>query len=142
MSTKPSLSITRRLNASSAKVYDAWTKPEVLMRWFGPDDTKVVRAETDVRVGGRFNIVFRGDDGEIHDVSGIYREVVPGRRLVFTWTWISTPERESMVTVALAPDGDGTVLILSHEAFINETVRDNHQSGWSQGLDKLEALFA
>ncbi len=142
MSTKPSLAIRRRLNAPPARVYDAWTRPEVLVRWFGPGDTRVVRAEADVRVGGRFNIVFEGDDGEIHDVSGTYREVVANRRLVFTWTWISTPERESVVTVALAPDGDATLLVLTHEAFFNETVRDNHRSGWSQGLDKLEALFA
>lgn len=142
MSTKPSLAIRRRLNAPPSRVYDAWTRPDVLMRWFGPDNTTVIRAETDVRVGGRFNIVFQGDDGETHDVSGTYREVMPNERLVFTWTWISTPERESLVTVVLTPDGGGTRLVLTHEAFINETVRDNHQSGWSQGLDKLEALFA
>ena len=62
---------------------------------------KSLRAEADVRVGGRYRIVVRTPDGEEHDVSGVYREVVPNEKLVFTWAWRSTPERESLVTIAL-----------------------------------------
>jgi uncharacterized protein YndB with AHSA1/START domain len=102
---------------------------------------KAVRAEADVRVGGRFRIVAHAADGEEHDVSGVYREVVPDAKLVFTWAWRSTPERESLVTVALAPDGDGTVLTLTHEQFFDELARDRHRSGWSGALDKLEAYL-
>ena len=98
-----------------------------------------MRAETDVRVGGRFRIVFRGPDGEEHDVGGVYREVVPDQKLVFTWAWRSTPERESLVTVALKRDGDGTLLTLLHEQFFDEAARDRHGRGWNGTLDKLES---
>jgi uncharacterized protein YndB with AHSA1/START domain len=140
---KPSLTLKRRLSAPPAKVYAAWTDPQHLKRWWGPGDAdETVLAETDPRVGGRFRIVFRTTDGDEHDVSGSYREVVPEAKLVFTWAWRSTPERESLVTVLLKGDGDGTLLTLVHEQFFDEPARDRHRQGWSGALDKLERLFA
>jgi uncharacterized protein YndB with AHSA1/START domain len=84
----------------------------------------------------------RGADGAEHAVSGRYLEVIPDAKLVFTWTWRSAPERESLVTVALRPDGDGTLLTLTHEQFADEDARDKHASGWTSGLDGLERYFA
>jgi uncharacterized protein YndB with AHSA1/START domain len=139
VSSKPSLILKRRLNAPPSKVYGAWTDCAKISHWFGPEDAEILRAETDVRVGGRFRIVFRGPDGEEHDVGGIYREVVPDQKLVFTWAWRSTPERESLVTVALKRDGDGTLLTLLHEQFFDEAARDRHGRGWNGTLDKLES---
>ena len=57
-------------------------------------------------------------DGEQHDVSGVYREIVPNEKLVFTWAWKSTPERESLVTVMFKPDGAGTMLTLIARAVL------------------------
>jgi uncharacterized protein YndB with AHSA1/START domain len=139
---KPSLTLKRRLNAPPAKVYAAWTDPAKIAGWFGPGEVRSVRAETDVRVGGRYRVVMQASDGETHDVSGVYREVVPNEKLVFTWAWRSTPERESLVTVLLKPDGDGTLLTLMHEQFFDELARDRHQSGWTGALDKLEKFVA
>jgi uncharacterized protein YndB with AHSA1/START domain len=139
VSSKPALTLKRRLNAPPAKIYRAWTDAAKISRWFGPEAAEMLRAETDVRVGGRFRIVFRGPDGEEHDVGGVYREVVPNQKLVFTWAWRSTPERESLVTVALKRDGDGTLLTLLHEQFFDEAARDRHGRGWSETLDKLES---
>ncbi len=140
--TKPSLTLKRRLNAPLAKVYAAWTEPEKLARWFGPDAGAVQHAEADVRVGGRYLVIFHTEDGEEHHVSGVYREVIENEKLVFTWAWRSTPERESLVTVALKGDGDGTILTLTHEQFFDEAARDRHAYGWTGSLDKLEAYFA
>jgi uncharacterized protein YndB with AHSA1/START domain len=84
----------------------------------------------------------KSPDGETHDVSGVFREVVLNQKLVFTWAWKSTPERESRVTITLKPDGDGTMLTLLHEQFFDETARDHHKQGWSGSLDKLEKYFA
>jgi uncharacterized protein YndB with AHSA1/START domain len=141
MSSKPSLTLKRRLNALPAKVYGAWTDSARISHWFGPENAEILRAETDVRVGGRFRIVFRGPDGEEHDVGGVYREVVPNEKLVFTWAWRTTPERESLVTVALTRDGDGTLLTLMHEQFFDEAARDRHVRGWNETLDKLESYL-
>src|SRR5882757_11831 len=107
--TKPSLTIKRRINAAPAKVYAAWTDPEKIVAWFGPAKVKQgsLQAETDLRVGGRYSISFQATDGEHFQVGGVYREIVPNERLVFSWAWHSTPERESQVTISLKPDGAG-----------------------------------
>jgi uncharacterized protein YndB with AHSA1/START domain len=134
---KPSLTLKRRFNASPATVYSAWTDPQKVMQWMGPEGVVGVNAESDARAGGRFHWVMKSPDGETHDVSGVFREVVPNRKLVFTWAWKSTPERESLVTVEMKPDGDGTLLTLTHEKFFDEAARDRHQHGWTGSLDKL-----
>jgi uncharacterized protein YndB with AHSA1/START domain len=140
--TKPSLTLKRHLKASPAKVFAAWIDPEKVKGWMGPGDTKPVHVESDPRTGGRYRWVMRAPSGEEHDVSGVYREVVLNEKLVFTWAWKSTPERESLVTVLLKPDGDGTMLTLTHEQFFDEEARDRHQGGWNGAMDKLEKFFA
>jgi uncharacterized protein YndB with AHSA1/START domain len=139
--TKPSLTLKRRYNASPEKVFRAWTDAKKLGSWFCPPGCEPLLAESDARIGGRYRIVVRAQSGEEHDVSGTFREVVPNRKLVFTWAWRSTPERESLVTVALAPDGDGTMLTLTHERFFDEPARDRHQAGWGPILDRLNEVL-
>ena len=68
--------------------------------------------------------------------------MVPNARLVFSWAWHSTPERESQVTVVIKPDGAGTLLTLHHEQLFDEAARAGHERGWTAGLDKLEHLLA
>jgi len=140
LASRPSLTLNRRLNAACEKVYAAWADPEKLAQWFGPPSVKpsAVKAEMDVRVGGRYRISFEGGNGEHFEVSGVYREVVPNQRLVFSWAWHSTPERESLVTVQLKPDGAGTLLTFHHEQFFDSAARDNHERGWTEILGKLE----
>lgn len=140
--TKPSLTLVRRLKAPPAAVYAAWTDPALIARWWGPDAGPVLSAEADVRPGGRFSVVFRTLDGEEHNSLGVYREVVANERLVFTWRWVTMPERESLVTVLLRQVGGGTELTLIHERFFDEAARDGHREGWSGALDKLQALLS
>ncbi len=142
VASKPSLTLKRRLKAPPAKVFAAWTEPEKIVKWFGPDAGPVHEASTDVRVGGRYAVSFSTEDGEQHHVSGIYREVVPNEKLVFTWAWRTMPERESLVTVLIKPDGTGSLLTLIHEQFFDEPARDRHRQGWSGCLDKLERYLA
>src|SRR5262245_7391750 len=100
---RPSLTLTRRLNAPPERVYAAWTDPKNLIQWFMPPSVVpgTVQAEMDLRVGGKYRFSFRKDDGEYFEVGGVYRDVVPNARLVFTWAWHSTPERESVVTITV-----------------------------------------
>jgi len=141
---RPSLTLTRRLRARPEKVFAAWTDPEKLVQWFGPARIKPgsARAELDVRVGGRYRISFAHESDEYSEVGGVYREVVPNQRLVFTWAWHSTPERESLVTVELKPDATGTLLTFHHEQFADEKARDNHARGWNELFAKLENYLA
>jgi uncharacterized protein YndB with AHSA1/START domain len=140
LASRPSLTLKRRLNAAPEKVYAAWAAAEKLVQWFGPAQVKPgsVKAEMDVRVGGRYRISFEHDNGQYSEVGGVYREVVPNQRLVFSWAWHSTPERESLVTVQLKPDGAGTLLTFQHEQFFDQAARDNHERGWTEFLGKLE----
>ena len=140
--TKPSLTVKRRFNAPPAKVFSAWTEPEKITRWMGPGEVKTIRAENDLRVGGRYRIVMQAPSGEEHDVSGVYREVIANEKLVYTWTWKTMPERESLVTVTFKPDGAGTLLTLTHEQFFDEDARNRHQHGWEGALAKLENYLA
>jgi uncharacterized protein YndB with AHSA1/START domain len=142
--TRPSLTLKRRLNAAPAKVYAAWIDPQKIARWFGPSSVKAgsEQATIDARIGGRYRVSFTMENGEYHEVGGVYREVVPNERLVFSWAWYSTPERESLVTVSLKPDGDGTLLTLHHEQLFDQAARDGHERGWNGTLDKLEKYFA
>jgi uncharacterized protein YndB with AHSA1/START domain len=144
MLAKPSLTLKRRLKAPPTKVFDAWADPQKLVLWFGPAHTvqDSVRAQMDVRPGGRFRVQFSTDEGESHEVGGTYKELVPDKRLVFTWAWHTTPERESLVTITLAPDGDGTLLTLHHEQFFDKPARDGHQRGWTGTLEKLDRFLS
>ena len=141
---KPSLTIQRRLNASPERVYAAWTEAEKIARWFGPSvvDQSTVKAKMDVRVGGSFQVSFNTEDGEYHEVGGTYREVVPNKRLVFSWAWYTTPERESQVTVTIKAEGSHTLLTLLHEQLFDEATKTGHTRGWTGSMDKLEAIFA
>lgn len=140
--TKPSLTIKRRFNAAPEKVFAAWTDPEKLKRWMGPGEIVTTQAESDLRAGGRYRILMRTPAGEDHDVGGVYREIVPNEKLVFTWAWKSTPERESLVTVTFKPDGTGTLMTLLHEQFFDADARDRHNGGWNGALTKLEKFLA
>ena len=139
---KPSLTIKHRFNVPPAKVFAAWTDPEKVKRWMGPGAVEVLSAENDARTGGRYRWLMKSPDGTEHDVSGIYREVIPNEKLVFTWAWKTTPERESLVTLTFKSDGTGTLMTLTHEQFFDEEVRDRHQNGWNGAIEKLDKFLA
>jgi uncharacterized protein YndB with AHSA1/START domain len=139
---KPSLTIKRRFNAPPAKVFAAWTDPEKVKRWMGPGAVVVLSAENDVRTGGRYRWLMQSPDGQEHDVRGVYREVIPNEKLVFTWAWLTTPERDSLVTITLKSDGDGTLMTLTHEQFFDEDARDRHNQGWTGAMDKLDKYLS
>jgi len=140
---RPSLTLRRHYPVAAEKVWRAWTDPQALKAWFGPEEiVSVPLAEVDLRVGGRFRVTMLAADGETHDVSGVYQELVPNRKLVFSWAWRSTPERESRVTVRIEPDGNGCELVLMHEQFFDEVARDGHEHGWTGAMVKLEQWLA
>jgi uncharacterized protein YndB with AHSA1/START domain len=140
---RPALRLRRIYQeVTPAQVWRAWTDPQALSVWFVPGEgNSVLVADTDVRVGGGFRVAFRMANGDEHDVSGVYREVLPQRRLVFTWAWRSTPERESLVTIRIEPSDSGTRLVFRHEQFFDQVARDNHERGWSGTFRKLDRFL-
>jgi uncharacterized protein YndB with AHSA1/START domain len=137
---KPFLAIERTYPVAPEKVWRAWTDPEALKRWWAPrPGDRVSLCELDVRVGGRFRIVFGPADGEQNECAGEYLEVEAPRRLVFTWHWPrSTPERVSRVAITFLPVAGGTELAFRHDRFHDQAAADNHKRGWTAALGKLD----
>ena len=132
------LTIRRTINAPIDRVYRAWTDPAALRQWFGPSDGhECVLAEADLRVGGAYRLAMKTPSGDEHRVSGVYREIDAGRKLVFSWIWASDPETETLVTVELRRLDEGTELLLTHELFADADVRDLHLGGWTGCIDSF-----
>lgn len=125
----PSLTLVKRIKAPPATVFAAWTRPAMIARWFGPHHTKVEQAEIEAREGGRFLIRLVEENGERHGVGGTYTVFEPERRLVFTWAWVSMPERESRVTVEFRPIPEGTEVTLTHDRFADPETATRHRRG-------------
>jgi uncharacterized protein YndB with AHSA1/START domain len=134
--TLPSVTIVRRIKAPPARIWAAITQADLMLRWWGPDAGPTLSVVADVRPGGRFSVVFRLVNGDEHNPTGIYREVVPEKKLVFTWD-LPGAEPESLVTFRLEPFDGGTELTLTHEHLPDEEARDSHEQGWNGLLDKL-----
>lgn len=144
------LQIKRTFAAPREKVFRAWTDPKALMRWFAPsDDYSTPLVEVDLRVGGKYRIQMKAPDGQAHTVHGIYREVTPPSKLVFTLSWEEaacggpemTPEQETLVTVEFHDRGGATDIILTHEYFPTVKARDSHNEGWTGCLDRLAKVL-
>jgi uncharacterized protein YndB with AHSA1/START domain len=93
-------------------------------------------------VGGRFRLVFGGPEGKDHEAAGVYKEVQPHSKLVFSWCWPrTTPDRISQITILLRPEDGGTEFEFRHEQFFDEAARDSHRGGWTMIFGKLETFL-
>ncbi len=139
------LVLTRLFDAPRALVFRAWTRPEHLVRWWGPKGFTTPSCEMDVRPGGAFRILMRSPEGTDHRLRGVYREIVEPERLVFTWAWEDedgNPGHETVVTVTLAEQGARTELTLHQAVFESVTARDSHRGGWTECLERLAEYLA
>jgi uncharacterized protein YndB with AHSA1/START domain len=144
-SEKLSLEIKRFINAPRDRVYAAWTDPAQLRQWFGPEKVQTRNLIADARVGGKFRWDLTNSEGEKMTCRGEYRELQPGKKIVFTWQWEDDEDWEnhtSVVTVELSDRDGGTELRLTHEQLPNEASRDGHTGGWNSALDKLEKFLS
>jgi uncharacterized protein YndB with AHSA1/START domain len=122
-------------------VFDAWTKPELVADWYGPEGFTNEIDEMDVCVGGRYRLTMHAPDGSRYPLSGEFRTVDPPHRLAFSWKWESQPatvgNEETLVTVDIRPVKTGVEVTLTHSGFADGGQRDNHRSGWEPAFDKL-----
>ena len=141
---KTSLQIKRFINAPRARVYAAWTDPAQLKEWWGPETVRTRNFVADVRVGGKYRWDLINQEDEEMSVFGEYRELVPEKRIVFTWKWDDDDvweNRNSVVTVELFDAAGGTELHLRHEQLPSTESRDRHNEGWNSVLDRLEKFL-
>ena len=138
-----SLEVKRFINAPRARVYAAWTDVAQLKEWWGPEGVRTRSLVADVRVGGKYRWDVANQEGEEISVFGEYRELIPGKKIVFTWKWDNDDvwkNHNSIVTVELSDRDGGTELLLKHEQLPNEESRDRHNEGWNSVLEKLETF--
>lgn len=143
--TATDLRLERIFEASAEEVFDAWTNPEVLRRWWAADPTWVTPvAEVDLRVGGRYRLSMEDPaTGATHTVGGEYSEVRRPERLVYSWCWEGSDGQPdphvSTVTVEFLSEGGRTTVVLEHSHLASSESRDRHREGWIACFENLQA---
>jgi uncharacterized protein YndB with AHSA1/START domain len=141
--TATELRLERTFDASAEAVFDAWTNPEVLRRWWaaGPD-WETPRAEVDLREGGSYRLTMHDpESGMTPTVGGEFTEIRRPERLVYTWTWEDMPDsasEDSVVTVDFEEHDGRTTVRLHHAGLGTDQSRASHEHGWNACLDNLE----
>ena len=139
LSTETTLKVRRTFLAPRERVFRAWTDPVELGRWFAPsEEYHTIVPELELRVGGKYRVEMHHQGGNVHWVSGIYREIKPPEKIAFTWRWDHDPEvTESLVTIEFRDLGPSTEILLTHEHLPNLEQRDKHEHGWNGCIDRL-----
>ena len=134
------LLISRTFDAPAALLFDLWSKPEHMKRWMGPEGFECPEAEIDFRVGGAYRGMIRSKEHGDTWFAGRYREIVPHRRLVFTFAWESGPSGgvETLVTITFSEQNGKTVQTFHQTPFLDIAARDRHVGGWNGVFDKQE----
>jgi len=135
------LLISHTFDASAELVFSLWAKPEHMKRWMGPEGFVCPHAEIDFRVGGAYRCMMKSPSNDENWFGGVYREIVPYRRLVFTFAWDAGPSSriETLVTITLTERGGKTVQTFHQTPFSSVEARDRHVGGWTSCFDKLVA---
>jgi uncharacterized protein YndB with AHSA1/START domain len=143
------LIVTRVFNAPARIVFDAWTKPELLKRWWAPKSLGVTlfSCEADVRVGGRYRYVFGRDAGQPMAFSGVYKEVVPSLRLVSTQVFEQMRAAGEAIVTATLEEKEGKTKLVVHQLYSSRESLDGAiASGMERGLretyEQLEEMVA
>src|SRR5262245_61254289 len=135
-----SLVVRRTIPATVERVFDAWTRPEHVTRWWGPRGVRCVGAELDLRVGGRYRIGNELPGGEILWIAGEFELVERPHKLVYSWRLGAGADEPERVTVRFEPRGDGCEVIVVHERVATPAQRDGHEQGWIGCLEGLGAF--
>lgn len=143
------LTLTREINAPADKLFKAWTTPELMKEWFCPKPWKVTQAELDLRPGGANFIMMEGPEGEQVPNRGVYLEVVPNRKLVFTdaftKAWVPT-EKPFMTGIIEFEDlGNGRTRYTASAVHWTAEDKEKHEKmgfheGWGVATDQLEQV--
>ena len=136
------LRMNRTFAAPREKVFQAWTQPEHLRNWWGMSAGYTAPiVEVDLKVGGHYRLGMQPpDDGNLQVVGGVFQEVSPPEKLVYTWAieheGMEHQERsETLVTIEFRDLGGSTELVLTHEHFPTEEICEQHRIGWTMMLD-------
>ena len=138
--------VQRLIRAPRERVFAAWTAPGQIAQWLVPRPGRVLSARMDLRIGGTFLYRVSIPGGGEEDLLGVFREITPPQRLVFTWSHHGNPDprmsfEESLVTVELAERLEGTEVKIIHSRLPADDIAIQFGGGWEMAMDQLEKLF-
>ena len=134
------LTMTRHLPVPPEVVFDAWTTPDYMANWLSPMTTASI-PKLELKVGGEFQIDMHGEDKDyVH--TGKYIEIDRPNKLVFSWFSEGTGQQETIVTLDIQAEKDGSLLTLTHERFTSEESQKSHEGGWTRILERLDEVLS
>lgn len=131
------LAISWLFDVPVERVWQAWIDPELMSVWMGPGEVNCEFVEADVRLGGTYRIGMNTPNG-LMTAYGVYREIDPNKKLVYTWQWENGTYTDSIVTLLFSETDGRTRLELLHTDFPSEEPAQHHSEGWKGCLEKLE----
>jgi len=132
------LVVRRTINADPERLFDAWTRSEELLAWWGPRPVRCTRADVDLRVGGRYRIDNLLPTGDLLTIEGEFTRVERPRKLVYTWRVAPGGTPPELVMVRFNQKAPGlTEVVVTHERIDSAALRDSHAKGWNGCLDGL-----
>jgi uncharacterized protein YndB with AHSA1/START domain len=135
--------LERTFAASAEEVFDAWTSPEVMRRWFHPGpDWGTPEAEVDLRVGGKVRVVMRRPDGSDAEAQGEYTLIDRPHRLVMTWKFYDEPSNKQLITLSFSESEGSTTVQMLNSGISTDERRDSQDKGWNACLDELARTLA
>jgi uncharacterized protein YndB with AHSA1/START domain len=135
--------IERTFDAPAEEVFDAWTSPEVMQRWFHcASDWDTPQAEVDLRVGGKVRVVMRRPDGTEVQAEGQYSLIDRPHRLMMTWTFDDDPSNEQVIELSFSEAEGSTTVLMINSGISTDERRDAQDEGWHGCLDELERILA
>ena len=138
------LELDRALPVAPSRAFEAFTDPEQLASWWGPEGFSIPSLRFEPRVGEGYRIEMKPPEGDAFHLAGEFREVEPARRLAFTFRWEDPDpdDVENVVELSFREAGESTEVALLQRPFRTEERRALHRDGWTDSLDKLEALLS
>lgn len=136
---KFTLQLNHSYKTSRDRVFQAWTKQELLKQWWGPEGFATTVDRMDVVEGGGYRFIMQAPNGASHIIGGKYVSIIPNEKLVFTWKWEHTgsgeEQEDTIVTIEFIEQGTGTELVITHENFSTKDEAEDHNKGWSSSLE-------
>jgi uncharacterized protein YndB with AHSA1/START domain len=139
----PAVVVRRTYPVSRQRLYEAWTTPGIAEKFLGGGDHVCKVQKMDVRTGGTYEFLMKTTEYGDIEVIGVYSEVIPNEKLVMTWRWKEDDPKDEFdthLTLEFSEVPGGSEVVLTHYGFATQQSRDNHESGWSDIMSKLEEI--
>lgn len=140
-SAPQALVIKRTFDAPRDLVWKVWSDPNQAKEWWGPNGFTLPFVEMDQRPGGKWRAHMRSPDGKDFWQHGVYREIVPPEKTVYTFVWDAEPDQEMLITVLFAARGNKTEMTFRQEGFKSADEKAGHEDGWKQTFDRMSAYI-